>query len=58
MARKVVSRKALREEVEAAERAESEGKKPEEKKAAKAEGAQTEKPTAEAKVVRVNCSGT
>jgi hypothetical protein len=52
MARKVVSRKALREEVEAAERAATEGNKPEEKKVAKPK-AKRKSRTAEAKVVRV-----
>ncbi|HPM81309.1 MAG TPA: hypothetical protein PLF81_11450 [Candidatus Anammoximicrobium sp.] len=53
MARKVVSRKALREEVEAAERSGSEEKKPEDKKAAKPKAAKRKSRVAEAKVVRV-----
>jgi len=53
MARKVVSRKALREEAEAAERVESEAGKPEEKKAAKPKAPKRKSRKAEAKVVRV-----
>lgn len=53
MARKVVSRKALREQVEAAERSEPEGKKPEDKKAAKPKAAKRKSRIAEAKVARV-----
>ncbi len=53
MARKVVSRKALREEAEAAARVESEAGKPEEKKAAKPKAPKRKSRTAEAKIVRV-----
>lgn len=53
MARKVISRKALREEVEAAERADAEGKDTEEKKAAKPKVVKRKSRVAEPKVVRV-----
>ncbi len=52
MARKIVNRKALREEVEAAERNESAVEKVE-KKAAKPKAAKRKSRSAEAKVVRV-----
>ncbi len=53
MARKVVNRKALREETEAAERSESEETKPEEKKTAKPKATKRKSRTAEPKVIRV-----
>jgi hypothetical protein len=53
MARKVISRKALREEVEAAERNEAEAAQTGEKKAAKPKAAKRKSRAAEAKVVRV-----
>jgi hypothetical protein len=53
MARKIVNRKALREEVEAAERAGSSAEKVAEKKAAKPKAAKRKSRSAEAKVVRV-----
>jgi len=53
MARKVVNRKALREEVEAAERSGAAVEKVAEKKAAKPKAAKRKSRSAEAKVVRV-----